>query len=104
MELLLKYSLYFGAGLLVATISTFTVKSIAKDRAIHASISAFVSMFVSMYIILDIITNLQNVGFVGIALYALGDAIGTYAVTNKKTPQVRGSEKISRTHRASRRR
>ena len=84
MEILLRYLIYFTSGLLVSLIGTYVIKSVAKERGVQAGISSFVSMFVSMYIILDIIANIVEVGILAIFFYALGNALGSYLVTEYK--------------------
>ncbi|EKD53406.1 MAG: hypothetical protein ACD_61C00049G0005 [uncultured bacterium] len=76
--------MYFAVGFLEMFMATQRTYWISKGRSRAAALLVFFESFVAMFVIYQVATNLNN-NFLLIAVYSLGNAIGTY-VNLEKVP------------------
>ncbi|KKT30273.1 MAG: hypothetical protein UW41_C0023G0011 [Candidatus Collierbacteria bacterium GW2011_GWC2_44_18] len=84
MQFLLNILMYFAVGFLEMFMATQRTYWISKGRSRAAALLVFFESFVAMFVIYQVATNLNN-NFLLIAVYSLGNAIGTY-VNLEKVP------------------
>ncbi|OGD72532.1 hypothetical protein A3K29_00055 [Candidatus Collierbacteria bacterium RIFOXYB2_FULL_46_14] len=76
--------MYFAVGFLEMFMATQRTYWISKGRSRAAALLVFFESFVAMFVIYQVATNLNN-NFLLIAVYSVGNAIGTY-VNLEKVP------------------
>ncbi|EKD53429.1 MAG: hypothetical protein ACD_61C00044G0004 [uncultured bacterium] len=84
MNFLLNILIYFGVGFLEMFMATQRTYWISKGRSRAAALLVFFESFVAMFVIYQVATNLNN-NFLLIAVYSLGNAVGTY-INLEKVP------------------
>jgi len=84
MQFLLNILMYFAVGFLEMFMATQRTYWISKGRSRAAALLVFFESFVAMFVIYQVATNLNN-NFLLIAVYSVGNAIGTY-VNLEKVP------------------
>jgi len=84
MQILLNILIYFGVGFLEMFMATQRTYWISKGKSRAAALLVFFESFVAMFVIYQVATNLDN-NFMLIAVYSLGNAVGTY-INLEKVP------------------
>lgn len=74
--------IYFAAGIVSTLLETLNVRFITKGKALQASLITFSVVLIGFGVLFDIIANLNQSGFLGIVIYAIGVGIGTFIGTN----------------------
>ena len=80
----LSIIMYFGVGFLEMFMATQRTYWISKGRSRAAAVLVFFENFVAMFVIYQVANNLNN-NWGLIAVYALGNALGTY-INLEKVP------------------
>ena len=73
------FILYFFAGILEDFLFTLNLRYVTEKRVVHAVIASFFVTVVGLLVFYDILTRLdEQRSMVGIVMYALGIAVGTF--------------------------
>src|SRR3989344_4938099 len=73
------FILYFFAGILEDFLFTLNLRYVTEKRVVHAVIASFFVTVVGLLVFYDILTRLdEQRSIVGIVMYALGIAVGTF--------------------------
>lgn len=73
-----RFILYFIAGIITTGLETLNVRFIAKEKALKAAMITFAVVLIGFSVIYDILANLQQGGYIGIVVYAVGVGFGSY--------------------------
>ena len=73
------FILYFLAGILEDFLFTLNLRYVTEKRVVHAVVASFFVTVVGLLVFYDILTRLdEQRSIVGIVMYALGIAVGTF--------------------------
>jgi hypothetical protein len=83
MDLMLKYIIFFLAGILQDVIITYYYQTIAKEYAIRSAILATLVTLVNVVVLYKILTGIEDQVMSIILVYAIGNGFGTMIVMKK---------------------
>jgi hypothetical protein len=84
MSILLQAIMYFAVGFIEMFLATQRTYWISKGRSRSAALLVFFENFIAMFVIYQVANNLHN-NWGLIAVYSLGNALGTY-INLEKVP------------------
>lgn len=84
MKILLEIAMYFGIGFVEMFLATQRTYWISKGRSRAAALLVFFENFIAMFVIYQVANNLHN-NWGLIAVYSLGNSLGTY-INLEKVP------------------
>jgi hypothetical protein len=84
MAILLQAIMYFGVGFVEMFLATQRTYWISRGRSRSAALLVFFENFIAMFVIYQVANNLHN-NWGLIAVYSVGNALGTY-INLEKVP------------------
>ncbi len=83
MNVVFEHILFFAVGFSQDLLITYYYQAIAKDWPYKSAALSFLVTIVNILVIYKIITGIEDRVLTVILVYALGNAVGTYAVVRR---------------------